>query len=86
MSGLAPYRTEALAVVRPQVEQAFCPWCSHYDSGDCSNAKTMLPCGDHRSCRAQNPDGRCGFYHPGAVTRLLRRLGRRAPMSVEVSR
>lgn len=93
MSGLAPYRTEALAVVRPRVEWAFCPWCAHSDIGEpryCERpATTRHPWGDRESterCQDANPRGRCDSYQPSRLTRLLRVVGRRRPVFVEVDR
>jgi hypothetical protein len=89
MNGLAPYRTEALAVVKPRSEWAFCPWCKHVNglaAGWCERPESVPrhPWGDGEPdavrCRDANPNGLCPDYEPGIITRALRRLGLRKPM------
>jgi hypothetical protein len=92
VSGLAPYRTEALAVVRLQVEWAFCPWCKHVNglaAGWCERPESVerLPWANGERpairCRDANPRGYCPDYTPGLVTRALRCIGLRAPVLVD---
>jgi hypothetical protein len=93
VSGGTPYRTEALAVVRPQVEWAFCPWCAHSDEGEprfCERPQDveLRPWGGRGPsaplCKDTNPRGLCSGYQPSRLTRLLRVFGRRKAVLVDL--
>lgn len=73
---------------------AFCPWCAHSQSHDydCLDPSVKVTTVAHwgkvdvsrPGRRYRNKDGTCAGYTPSWWTRLLRMVGRRQPMLIEV--
>jgi hypothetical protein len=79
--------TTALHIYRPQPpdieysqarEASNCDWC-RWGSERWCHEPTLRHTAPHGECRDVNPRGECPRYSPTRWTKLLRRIGLRAP-------